>query len=84
MRSSTLALLSDFPKKTVEAVGIQEVAVRRVLRIDMGITRTTRVGRPDKSPVEPGLKDILRPEVVGPIFDEINAKYGIDAEPLFK
>ena len=24
------------------------------------------------------------PEVVGPIFDEINAKYGIDAEPLFK
>jgi hypothetical protein len=24
------------------------------------------------------------PEVVGPIFDEINAKYRIDAEPLFK
>jgi len=24
------------------------------------------------------------PEVVGPMFDEINAKYGIDAEPLFK
>ena len=35
----------------MEAVGIEEVAVRRVLRIDRG--------RPDKSPVEPGLKDIL-------------------------
>jgi len=23
-------------------------------------------------------------EVVGPIFDEINEKYGIKAEPLFK
>ena len=43
----------------VEAVGIEEVAVRRVLRIDRGITRTTRVGRPDRSPVEPGLKDIF-------------------------
>jgi ribonuclease Z len=24
------------------------------------------------------------PEVVGPIFDEINEKYGTDAEPVFK
>jgi hypothetical protein len=24
------------------------------------------------------------PDVVGPIFDEINEKYGINAEPLFK
>jgi hypothetical protein len=24
------------------------------------------------------------PEIVGPIFDEINEKYGTDAKPLFK
>lgn len=60
MSQTGLALtICDHCACLVEAVGIEEVAVRRVLRIDRGITRTNGVGRPDKSPVEPGLKDIL-------------------------
>ena len=61
--------------KVVEAVGIEEVAVRRVLRIDRGITQTNGVGRPDKSPVEPGLKDILGTNVPRILtHDELLAK----------
>jgi hypothetical protein len=43
----------------VEAVGIEEVAVHPLSRIDGGISRTNGVGRPAKSPFEPGLGDDL-------------------------
>ena len=40
-------------------MGIEEVAVNPVSRIDGGISRTTGVGQPSKSPEERGLKDDL-------------------------
>jgi hypothetical protein len=43
----------------VEAVGIEEVATHPVTRIDGGISWTNGVGRPAKSPFEPGLGDDL-------------------------
>jgi hypothetical protein len=43
----------------VEAVGIEEVAVHPVSRIDGRISRTTGVGRPQKNPEERALKDDL-------------------------
>jgi len=43
----------------VEAVGIEEVASHPVTRFDGGISLTNRVGRPAKSPFEPGLGDDL-------------------------
>ena len=50
-------------QKVVEAVGIEQVAVRRVLRIDRGISWTNGAGRSVKSPVEPGLRDDLGTKV---------------------
>ena len=43
----------------MEAVGIEEVAVHPVSRIDGGISRTTGVGQPPKSAEERGPTDDL-------------------------
>jgi hypothetical protein len=45
--------------KSVEAVGIEQVATHPTSRIDGGLWRTNGVGRPDRSPEERGLKDDL-------------------------
>jgi hypothetical protein len=45
--------------QVVEAVGIEEVAVHPLSRIDGGISRTNGAGRPAKSRFEPGLGDDL-------------------------
>jgi hypothetical protein len=59
----------------VEAVGIEEVASHPVTRIDGGISRTNGVGRPAKSPFEPGLGDDLGTNVPRILIrDELLAK----------
>jgi hypothetical protein len=53
------SLLTGKLVKAVEAVGIEEVAVHPLSRIDGGISRTNGAGRPAKSRFEPGLGDDL-------------------------